>query len=323
MDQPAFIITVDTEGDNLWSRPREITTQNSRYLSRFQSLCEKYKLMPAWMTNYEMAECAIYRDFASDYLKRRAGELGMHLHAWNSPPITALTDDDYWNQPYLIEYMNDAMSAKIEFMTVLLQERFGVKVISHRAGRWAFDERYARCLIQHGYLVDTSVTPALSWPATKGNPCGNGGMDYRRFPDRPYFVDMDRIDRAGSSCLLEVPVTIVKAASYAFRDALPSCGRRIFDLVAPSVHWLRPNGRNLNAMLGILEKACLDRRPCVTFMLHSSELMPGGSPTFKTDWDIENLYDHLEALFEYARDRFKGLSLRTFHDHWVSADRRI
>ena len=33
--------TIDTEGDNLWSRPRTITTCNSRYLPRFQALCKR------------------------------------------------------------------------------------------------------------------------------------------------------------------------------------------------------------------------------------------------------------------------------------------
>ena len=38
----AFLITIDTEGDNLWACPREITTYNSHYLPRFQQLCERY-----------------------------------------------------------------------------------------------------------------------------------------------------------------------------------------------------------------------------------------------------------------------------------------
>jgi hypothetical protein len=40
--RPAFLITIDTEGDNLWSRPRTITTRNAHSLPRFQALCEKY-----------------------------------------------------------------------------------------------------------------------------------------------------------------------------------------------------------------------------------------------------------------------------------------
>ena len=41
-----FIITVDTEGDNLWSyhKEEEVKTQNSFYIPRFQELCEKFGL---------------------------------------------------------------------------------------------------------------------------------------------------------------------------------------------------------------------------------------------------------------------------------------
>ena len=36
------------------------------------------------------------------------------------------------------------------------------------------------------------------------------------------------------------------------------------------------------------------------FMLHSSELMPGGSPTFRDAAAIEDLYVELEAVFALA-----------------------
>ena len=60
-DRPAFLITIDTEGDNLWANPREITTQNARFLPRFQALCERFLLKPTWLTNWEMVECPVYR----------------------------------------------------------------------------------------------------------------------------------------------------------------------------------------------------------------------------------------------------------------------
>ncbi|NOM63837.1 deacetylase, partial [Klebsiella pneumoniae] len=42
MHNPAFLITIDTEGDNRWQKHDSITTENARYLPRFQQLCEKY-----------------------------------------------------------------------------------------------------------------------------------------------------------------------------------------------------------------------------------------------------------------------------------------
>src|SRR5690606_32426443 len=162
----------DTEGDNLWSRPREITTRNSAFLPRFQALCERYGLRPTWLTNYEMAMCPVYREFARDVLKRNAGEVGMHLHAWYSPPDTPLTDDDHRYQPCLIAYPGSGMREKVVYLPRLLEDTFQVPMRSHRAGRWAFDARYARILASLGYEADCSVTPTIDWRRTKGDPKG-------------------------------------------------------------------------------------------------------------------------------------------------------
>ena len=95
MTKPAFLITIDTEGDNLWQNHDRISTENTRFLPRFQALCEKYGFKPVYLTNYEMAVDAEYVEFARDVIARGCGEVGMHLHAWNSPPLTPLTNDDW------------------------------------------------------------------------------------------------------------------------------------------------------------------------------------------------------------------------------------
>ena len=57
---PSFLITIDTEGDNLWARRKVITTKNSLFLHRFQARCESFGLGPTYLTNYEMASCPIF-----------------------------------------------------------------------------------------------------------------------------------------------------------------------------------------------------------------------------------------------------------------------
>jgi hypothetical protein len=291
---PAFLISIDTEGDDLWSAPAEVTTENARYLPRFQSLCERHGLEPTWLANYEMAESPAFVEFGRDVLRRGTGEVGMHLHAWDSPPLT----DGPRGHAYLIEYPLDAMRAKVAFMTDLLGDRFAEKMTSHRAGRWGFNADYARLLVEHGYRVDCSVTPHVSWAEYPGDPDGPGGTDYTSYPSQPYFLDLERIDRAGSSGLLEVPMSIVPTAN--------------------DPDWLRPDGENRDAMLAILRRASEESWPCVLFMLHSSELMPGGSPTFRTDDSIENLYEDLEALFAEGAKHFRGATLSGFAEAYAA-----
>ena len=115
-------MTVDTEGDNLWAKPRAVTTRNAEFIPRFQALCQKHGLKPTYLTNWEMANCPAFVEFAQDVLARDVGEIGMHLHAWNSPPIVPLTDDDDRHAPYLIEYPKDQIREKVKVMTAKLEE---------------------------------------------------------------------------------------------------------------------------------------------------------------------------------------------------------
>jgi hypothetical protein len=321
MDRPpAFLITIDTEGDNAWSRPAPGTTNNSKFLHRFQVLCERFGFRPTYLVNNEMAQCPVFQELASDALRRDTCEVGMHLHAWDSPPVVPLTADDARHHPYLIEYPHAVMRAKVHHMTTLLQETFGRHPTSHRAGRWAFNEAYAALLIEYGYRVDCSVTPHVSWTRKKGDPAGGGGSDYRGFPDDAYYLDARDIRRPGTSALLEVPVTIVRSrhpfARLAPRVSRPRLLRRALHQWPP-VLWLRPRGRNRGTMLAVLRTALSQRRSYVEFMLHSSELMPGGSPTFASERDIERLYEDMEAVFAAASD-FEGLTLTRFADRYAA-----
>ena len=315
MSETAFLVTIDTEGDDLWSRPRVITTRNAAFLPRFQSLCERYGYRPVYLTNYEMAMDDVFVEFGRDVLARRAGEIGMHLHAWNSPPLVPLTDDDFRYQPYLIEYPDTVMREKIRVMTELLAQRFGEPPVTHRAGRLGFDGRYAAMLLERGYRVDCSVAPGIDWSTMPGAPGGGGGPDYRGFPDRPYFLRPPDIASRASSGLLEVPITIewstlFRRAPWLYR---PPLIRGVANRISPAHSWLSPAENGLRGLKRAVRGARGRGASCIQLMIHSSELMPGGSPSFRTAEAIEHLYDRLEILFEELSLWCRGMTLKEFH----------
>ena len=321
--KPSFLITIDTEGDNLWSRPKQVTTENARYLPRFQALCEKYGFKPTYLTNHEMALDRTFQSFAAAIIKRETGEVGMHLHAWNSPPLYELTAEDSRLSPYLVEYPKDIIEQKVQYMTQLLEKIFPIKVCSHRAGRWNFNEAYAQILIKNGYRVDCSVTPGVSWKTNTDDKNRSEGQDYTNFPDKPYFIDPDDISKAGGSPLLEVPVTI--RASCGVLHSWKALAQRLFFPNSVTnlnrACWLRPNGKNLNCLLKLTKLSLDEKRDYLEFALHSSELMPGGSPVFPNERKIEKLYDDLEALFCEVRKYFVGRTLKEYYA--VTAQNRI
>jgi len=318
-----FLVTIDVEGDNLWSKPRQIETRNAAFLARFQALCERYGLKPTYLTDYEMAMEPAYVAFGRDVLARRTAEIGMHLHAWNTPPLVPLTADDASSAPYLIEYPQTIQRQKIAFMTELLERTFATKMRSHRAGRWAFDSFYASVLNEQGYTADCSVTPHLKWTRHDGG-AARISVDYRAFPAQPFWLN-DRFSSVqGCSSLLEVPMTVVNPVPPALQ-ALGVCesaekgfAQRLARRFWP-IQWLRPKGGNLKSMCAILARARRENWRYVEFMLHSSELMPGGSPGFPTPDSIAKLYDDLESLFDFAAQDFVGQTLDEFRQNAASS----
>lgn len=303
--KPVFIITIDTEGDDIWSCPERVTTENAGYLPRFQDLAEEHGFNVTYLVNYEMAGDPVFQQFGREVIKRQTGEIGLHVHPWDSPPFGGREYDRRWNHIYLYDLSDEMLSAKIDHLTSLLTEVFETRPRSHRAGKWGFDERVAKALADQGYWVDCSVAPGASWKKYKGIADGREGPDYFGFPDRPYFLNLDDIRRSGDSQLLEIPVTVKSNYSPSvdrFHHQIHHrlTGSAFRKIAGPSHSWLRPTGKNIEEMINLVDWAMLEGYPVLEFMLHSSELMPCGSPTFKTAEHIEKLYEHLAKLFSHV-----------------------
>jgi hypothetical protein len=324
--KPFFLITIDTEPDNLWNKKKN-TTRNAVYLPRFQLLCEEYGFKPTYLTDYDMSNSSSFQDFGRNIIKNKTGEIGMHLHAWNTPPIKQLTKNDDYYLPYLIDYPVEIIKEKIISFTSHLKDIFGVKIISHRAGRWSFNETYAKILAEQGYLVDCSVTPNKSWKNYFGDPTKNGGTDYTHFPNNCYFLDLNDISQPGSSTLLEVPVTIIpgKKTSLYNSDHLLYQKIKLFldtkimlNRLFPSEYWLRLGyaGRPIEDLFWIIDQAIKEERLHVEFMLHSFDLMPGCNPSYPKDKHIDRLYNEIKLLFEFVHDTFRPATLSEFYKHF-------
>ena len=320
----SLIITIDTEGDNIWASPEKVTTENAKYLPRFQALCEEYGFKPTYLVNYEMAIDPYFQSMGRKMLADSTGEIGLHVHAWDSPPQNGHKNGNKAHV-YMYELPDEVIYEKIVHLTDLLSRTFDIRPISHRAGRWGIDERIARMLVQAGYLVDCSVTPGVSWKKYMGSPTGAGGPDYFQFPTQPYFLDLGDIRNSRGSELLEVPMTIrpnygptLQRFHHSVENLL--VGKAMRRALGPPYTWFRPNGKNLDGMLSLIDWVIDEELPVLEFMLHSSELMPGGSPRFDTEEKIETLYQHLNQVF--SKIRALGISCMTLGEY-QSAWRKI
>lgn len=295
-----FIITVDTEGDNLWDyKPGDkISTKNAVFLPRFQELSEKFGFKPVYLTNYEMTESDIFVRCASEWLRRQSCEVGIHLHAWNNPPFFDLCGKYSYN-PYLIEYPTEIMHEKFDFMYNQLLNKFGIRPISHRAGRWAMDKRYYELLREYGVKVDCSHTPSVDWSRNVG--ITRGGCDYSRVSNAPSMING----------VLEVPVTI----RTFHHSSVGSLRHRIRTLLQGEQVWLRPTSFSYQVIKKLIDRITADSKvDYAQFMIHSSELMPGGSPFFRDTDAVEKLYDTITSIYKLISDNgYVGVTLSDYY----------
>lgn len=296
-----FIITVDTEGDNLWSYKQgdTIGTDCIKYIPRFQAQCEKYGFKPVYLTNYEMLCSDEYIEFAKSTHAKGLCEIGLHLHAWNNPPYHKLPDI-YGGNPYLIEYPEEVMRQKFDVLYNLFCNRLGFMPTSHRAGRWAMNDLYFNILKDYNIKVDCSVTPLLNWSRIMG--ATTGGSNYQTAPKNIYDVDG----------VLEVPLTI----RISHRPVKGSFLHRIKTLIKGRAIQLRPASCTVSQMKSLVDTIAAENDvDYLEFMLHSSELMPGGSPYFPDEDSINRLYQINDSVFSYAKA--KGYSGITLHEYYT------
>lgn len=299
-----FFITVDTEEDNQWSKSEKCTTNNTKYLPRFQELAEKYGFKPTWLTTYKMVNDNDFVKYFKEKQNKDLCEIGMHLHAWNTPPEYKLNRINN-EKSYLIEYPPKIMEEKIKNLDEALANRFGTKPISHRAGRWTMNEEYFELLKKHGYKIDCSVTPHINWEKLKGS-SGVPGSDYSK---KKEIID-------NYNGIIEIPVTIKKIHYFDCKKNknIKHLIKEFKRFICGRIQWIRLiELGDIDGIMKAIDK-CNKNNEYIMFMIHSSELMPGGSPYFKTKEDIEKLYRDIEYIFKYSKKiGYKGITMREYY----------
>lgn len=300
-----FIITVDTEGDNLWSsHPGEIvTTNNAKYIPRFQELCEKYLFYPVYLLNYEM----LLDSFLVNYIKGKAQlnkcEIGMHIHAWNSPPEHSILQL-YGNNSFITEYPPEIQKRKLKYLKDLIKYKTGFDPVSFRSGRWATDQKLFKILDEIDIMVDCSITPGINHFSDKGMSDFRGNN----------YVHESMCTHRLNGKLIEVPMSTARLRTY---HGL-SIKNRIKNIIIGKNIWLRPATNTTEEMLRLINYINKLGINHLEFMIHSSELMPGGSPYTMCELDVEHFYKRVEEVFSYVNNAtdYRGITLTDYYQNY-------
>ena len=178
-----LLITIDTEPDNQWDANlrRNPAFKNISELYRLQKLFDKFQARPTYLVTFSLVKSdsvSILKDIA----KSVDCEIGTHLHAWETPPFDVPIKGD---GSYLHQYNFDIQEQKMVNIDALITKAFGSKPVSYRAGRYSFDRNTVVLLAKYGYLVDTSVTPSISWE-------NDGGTNFKKFSCEDYFFRREK-----------------------------------------------------------------------------------------------------------------------------------
>ena len=310
-NRPALLVAIDTEGDNQWSADarRHQRFENIYALERLHDLFAKHRVRPTYVVTYPVARDPRSGDVLRRLLARGDCEIGAHHHAWETPPFAP---EDVDRHLYALQLPLAQFDAQLTSLTSAITDAVGTRPVSYRSGRFGFSGAHVSSLERAGYLVDSSIVPLLC-EAHKNGP------DFADAPLSPYFLSYDRATRAGSSRLLELPVSsalnrpvpAAVARAYA-RAPWPYTTKRVLRLLKIArVDWLRPSFSSVDRMNALARTLVGRGVPMLNMIFHSSEAIVGGSPYNRTAGDLDAFMDRLERFLSFATEQL-GAEPMTF-----------
>lgn len=318
-----LVIGIDTESDNQWSTESRLnpTYANIHALPRLDELFQKCSARPTYLITYPVAT----EPRSAETIRRLAEgacEIGAHHHVWETPPCDR---DEARGLPYALQIPLARFDQQLVNLTAAIGKTAGYSPVSYRSGRYGFAASHTALLEKAGYLVDTSVHPLLYETY-------RGGPDFVDAPLTPYLLSYDSAVRAGTSSLLEVPVSaslnrslpqwLVRAYG---RAPSPYRTKRILRLAhIVKTCWLRPSYSSLDDMKRLARRMVHANAPVLNVMFHSSEAIVGGSPYNKSQGELDAFLERLRNFLEFATSELgaQPVTFREFHRVWTANARR-
>jgi hypothetical protein len=295
-----LLVGIDTEGDNQWSAEARVNQrfENIYALRNLHALFQRHRARPTYLVTYPVvrdSKCA-------DVLRRlRAGgdcEIGAHHHAWETPPCTS---DDMRRHSYALQLPADRFTSQARALGDAIADAVGEWPVSYRSGRFGFSASHVSDLERAGYRIESSVAP-LFYEGHKGGP------DFIGARLTPYFLAYDDPTVAGTSNVLEIPVSAglnrrmpALIERWYARAPWPYTTKRVLRrLGVARMQWLRPSYSSLDDMCALARRLTRDRVPVLNVIFHSSEAIAGGSPYNRTEAELRDFFDRLDRFLVYA-----------------------
>lgn len=295
-----LLVGIDTEGDNQWDAAARSNQrfENIYALPSLHDLFARHGVRPTYVVTYPVASDRRSADVLARLLERGDCEIGAHHHAWETPPFSAA---DVARHPYASMLPRAQFEAQLASLTAVIASAVGRRPVSYRSGRFGFSAEHVAPLEREGYLVESSVAP-LFYERHKGGP------EFVDASVEPYFLAYDSAVSAGSSNVLEVPVSAalnrrlprIVARAWARAPMNYRTKRLLRALRLVRMRWLRPSYSSLDEMQGLARDLARSEVPVLNLLFHSSEAIVGGSPYNRTQGELDAFRERLERFLAYA-----------------------
>ena len=295
------LLTVDTEEEFDWNAPFTRDRHGLEHvaaLPRFQAFCEQIGAHPVYLVDWPISNDARAVEVIGDAVKRGVADIGAQLHPWVNPPFDeelSLHNSFAGNLP------RDLERAKFMALRDQIERAFGKAPLIYRAGRYGLGRNSANMLKACGITIDTSVRPLFDYSA-------QGGPDYSRHPNRPYWIDEART-------LLEAPMTVVHSGMLRqLGESIQKTGARFPSLMGAMARLglleriaLTPEGVSIKEAERALKLTIDAKLPLIVLSFHSPSLVPGFTPYTRTQSDVEALYEWFGEIYT----RLSGAGIRS------------
>lgn len=272
-----FCFTLDTEPDDLWSNPPELSFEHFQRLPEFHRRLRGAGARPVYLTTSEVAQSPQARRALQSCIDYGGCEIGAHFHTWTREWPFTLPDLGSPRRSAMAHQLGQQVEeAMLAYTCRELNQAFGMHPSSYRGGRWSLSPASVTSLENCGIRVDSTVTPGISW-RDNSHPLVDG-PDYRRAPRDPVSVSEALGGPPDEDGPLEIPVGAAWFPSWAqnssnfVRKQLSRAGARTG--LRLGHRWLRPTSVSLADMIATMKSLRAASVPVWVFMIHSSEISP-------------------------------------------------
>lgn len=226
---------------------------------------------------------------------RKYGEVGAHLHHWNTPPIGPnIPGDGILEAVPAAQLPLQCLDAKLEHLLEACRAYAGDAVCSFRMGRWDLHGDMLPFLQARGIKVDASVRPLHCFSDK------NLGPDHFCAPRDPYWIPVN------GEKILEVPLTVTPLLSpLTLIPNRAAWGKRLRETLRywgalallPVEHplWLMKLTTNLHLNSGATT---------LSLTWHSSDLMPGGNPRLPDEAAVNAFIVKVSRYLDWLEHNF-------------------